>query len=134
MTEDARGVAATILRRLEDAWNAADGAAFGAAFAEDAAFVDIRGDHHRGRAAIAEGHRAIFATVYRGSAVRYELADARPLADGVLLAHTRATLAVPGGPLAGESRAIQTLVLARRDAAWEVAAFQNTPVAPPPPR
>ena len=57
-----------------------DGAAFGAPFAEDAAFVDIRGEHHRGRQAITQGHQTIFATVYRGSAVRYELIDARPLA------------------------------------------------------
>ena len=63
MAEDAESIAAALLRQLEDAWNAGDGAAFGAPFAEDADFVDIRGDHHRGRAAIAQGHRAIFDTV-----------------------------------------------------------------------
>src|SRR5215207_4666556 len=101
MTENARDPAAAILRRMEDAWNAADGAGFGAAFAEDADFIDIRGDHHRGRAAIAHGHQAILDTIYRGSTNRYELIDARPLGDAVLVALARATLRVPGGPLAG---------------------------------
>ena len=36
-------IAETIVKRLEDAWNAGDGAAFGAPFAPDADFVDIRG-------------------------------------------------------------------------------------------
>ena len=131
MTEDARGIEAALLQQLEDAWSAGDGAAFTAPFTEDVDFVDIRGAHHRGRTAVAHGHQAIFATIYRGSTARYELVGVRPLGDEVLLAHAQALLAAPDGPLAGEHRAMQTLVLARRGDAWQVAAFHNTLVAPP---
>jgi hypothetical protein len=48
-----------IVRQLEAAWNAMDGSAFAAPFAAEADFVNIRGDHFRGRAAIAAGHAAI---------------------------------------------------------------------------
>jgi uncharacterized protein (TIGR02246 family) len=56
-------VAKRILADLQAAWNRADGRACGAAFTDDADFVDIRGMQHRGREAIAGGHQAIFDTV-----------------------------------------------------------------------
>jgi uncharacterized protein (TIGR02246 family) len=77
---DPKETAETIVKRLEEAWNAGDGAAFGAPFASDADFVDIRGVWHRGEE-IAAGHQQIFDTVYAGSTVRYEVLDARPLND-----------------------------------------------------
>ena len=40
---------ADLVSELEKAWNAADGAAFGRPFAEDADFVNIRGEHFRTR-------------------------------------------------------------------------------------
>ena len=117
-----------VIRRLQDAWNAGDGAAFGEPFADDADFVDIRGIHHRGREAIVEGHRGIFATIYRGSRVAYELEQARALGEDVVLAHSQGTLfaLASAGPMAGEHRAMQSLVLVRRGGAWEIAGFHNT--------
>ncbi len=47
--------------------NSADGPRFGEPFIGDADFVDIRGERHRGRGAIASGHQAIFDSIYRGS-------------------------------------------------------------------
>ena len=129
--QDASAIAREIIQRLEDAWNAADGAAFGAPFAEDADFVTIRGEDHHGREAIAGGHQGIFDTIYRGSAVTYALVRARQLADDVVLAHARSALSVPSGPLAGEHNAISSLVLVRGNGAWQIAAFHNTLVAPP---
>ena len=129
-SEDVEGVAREIVGRLEHAWNAGDGAAFGAPFAADADFVDIRGDHHRGREAIVAGHRAILDTIYEGSTVAYRVTGARPLADGVLLVHTTGDLTIPAGPMAGAHRAQQSYVLVRRGGAWEIASFHNTLVAP----
>src|SRR3712207_2290615 len=129
MAEGAEGVAAEMIGRLEGAWNGADGRAFGEPFAADADFVDIRGEHHRGREAISAGHRAIFGSIYEGSTVDYELTGVRELSEGVILAHSSAVLRVPSGPLAGEHGAVQTLVLVREDDGWEIAAFHNTPVA-----
>lgn len=138
MSGEVRPVAEEVLRTLEQAWNAADGAAFGAPFTDDADFVAIRGDHHRTRAAIARGHQAIFDTIYRGSTIRHELTQARALADDVILAHSTQTLDAPGGPLAGTHRSTSTLVLVRTPDGWRIAAFHNTlvqgqPGAGPPP-
>lgn len=126
-----------IARRLEDAWNALDGPAFGAPFAADADFVTIRGEHFRGREAIADGHAAIFQTIYAGSTNHYTVESARLLRPEVALVLVHARLDVPHGPLAGRHIARFTLVLAKRRDGWEIAALHNTLVTvpgPPPSR
>ncbi len=128
MVDDARQIGESILRQLEQAWNAGDGAGFGAPFTEDADFVDIRGQHHRGREAIARGHQGIFDSIYRGSTVRYQLSHARPLTDDVILVHSAGTMDAPSGPMAGIHRATPSLVLVRGAGEWQVAAFHNTMV------
>lgn len=127
---DATAVATTIMKKLEAAWNAADGQAFGSTFAEDADFVDIRADYHKGRAAVAAGHQGVLDTIYRGSTNRYELLFARELAPGVLSAQVGATLNVPSGPMAGENRAVFTFVAHEANGAWLIDIFHNTLVPP----
>ena len=126
MTTDPQTVAGDFYAQLEKAWNAADGAAFGERFAADASFVDIRGEAHDGVPAIAEGHQAIFDTIYRGSTVRYDLDLARAVTDSVVLSRAKATLTVPGGPLAGTHRSMLTTVLRQTDEGWSAVAFHNT--------
>ena len=118
----------TVVKRLQDAWNAADGAAFGAPFAADADFVTIRGELHSGEA-IAAGHQQIFDTIYAGSTLRYTVLDAREIDDRVILAHLRGNLSVPAGPLAGEAEAVASIVLVRDGDEPRIAAFHNTRVA-----
>ena len=130
MAEGTENVAAELIGRLERAWNEADGRAFGEPFTADADFVDIRGEHHRGREPIAAGHQAIFDSIYEGSTIDYELTQARELSDNVILAHATGVLTVPSGPLAGEHSAVQSLVLVRGDDGWKIASFHNTLVAP----
>ncbi len=118
-----------IVSKLEKAWNAADGAGFAQPFAEDADFVNIRADHFRTREVIAQGHQSIFNTIYKGSVVRYQVASVREISPKVLLAHVKATLKVPTGPLAGEIDALYSLVLVQNGNDWQIAAFHNTLVA-----
>ena len=118
-----------IVSKLEKAWNAADGAGFAQPFAEDADFVNIRADHFHTRAVIAQGHQGIFDTIYKGSVVRYRLVSVREISPKVLLAHVKATLKVPTGPMAGEMDALYSLVLVQKGNDWQIAAFHNTLVA-----
>jgi len=127
-TADPTTIATTILQQLERAWNDADGAAFGAPFADESDFVDIRGGHHRGKAEIAHGHQAIFDSIYAGSTVRLRLDVARPVAGGILAVAT-STLDAPGGPLQGIHDARFTMVIAEQGDDWRVASFHNTLVA-----
>ena len=130
MAEGPEGVAAELIGRLERAWNEADGQAFGEPFAPDADFVAIRGEQLHGREAIATSHQGIFDSIYKDSSTDFELTGARELSDDVILAHAAAVLRAPSGPLAGEHTAVQTLVLVRGGAGWEIAAFHNTLRAP----
>src|SRR6187455_758904 len=116
-------IVSDLVRELEEAWNAADGAGFARAFAEDADFVNIRGEHLRTRDVIAKGHQAIFNTIYAGSVVRYQVTRVRAIASAVLVAHVTATLKAPTGPLAGEHSSLFTLVLVQDGNAWRIAAF-----------
>ena len=122
-------IAASLFQQAEDAWNAADGAAFGALFTEESDFVNIRGEHHRGSVAIARGHQGIFDTIYRGSRVRYEPELARSVAPGTIVALAAATLEVPAGPLQGVLNARMTVVITEQDGRWLITAFHNTLVA-----
>jgi uncharacterized protein (TIGR02246 family) len=120
--ETARSLAA----RLEEAWNAGDGVAFGAPFTADADFVTVRGELHQGREAIARGHQGIFDSIYAGSRVEYTVVDTRTVRGGVGIAHLGAVLKVPAGPLAGDHRALATVVIVSGENGPELTAFHNT--------
>jgi uncharacterized protein (TIGR02246 family) len=128
MTMDAQSIAETAVKRLEDAWNAADGAAFGAPFTPDADFVAIRGDLHSGEE-IAAGHQQIFETIYAGSTIRYTVLKARALDDRVILAHVEGELDAPVGPLAGQTNSLASVVLVDDGGEHRIAAFHNTLIA-----
>ncbi len=130
-----RGALENIVRQLEAAWNAMDGQAFAAPFAEDADFVNIRGEHARGRAAIDAGHAAIFQSIYAGSTTQQTIEAARLLRPDVALVRVHSVLNAPHGPLAGRHAARYSMILTRENGRWEIAAFHNTLEAPPgPPR
>ena len=122
-------VAAPIVERLQQAWNAADGRAFAAPFADDTDFVEIRGGHHRGAEAVARGHEAIFSTIYAGSTVDLQLETARTVAPGAVVAVVGSTLQVPAGPMAGVNQARMTMVIVEQEDDWYITAFHNTLVA-----
>jgi uncharacterized protein (TIGR02246 family) len=92
----------------------ANGEAFGAPFAEDAEFVNIRGEHHTSRTAIARGHQAIFDSIYKGSVNKYEALVVKQLAENVLYVLGHATLHVPTGPMAGDHESHFSVVMSRR--------------------
>jgi uncharacterized protein (TIGR02246 family) len=113
-----------ILASLEASWNRADGAAYGAHFAEDAEFVDIRGELHRGRGAIAGGHQWIFDNIYKGSRMTYRLVGARAVTDDVIVAHGLAFMETTNHMFDGR-HAINTFVVVRNGENWLIAAFHN---------
>lgn len=117
-------VATRTLERLQDAWNRADGTAYGAEFAPDAEFVDIRGELHRGLPAITGGHQWIFDNIYKGSRMRYELVGARAVTPEVVLAHSVGILDTPSGMFEGRY-AINTIIMARQGETWRITAFHN---------
>ncbi|MEO8541437.1 MAG: SgcJ/EcaC family oxidoreductase [bacterium] len=130
MTDDTTEIATALMRQLEVAWNRADGPGFAAPFTDDADFVDIRADYHKGRPEIAEGHVRILTGIFKDSVNKYELLAARELAPGVIGAQVRSTLQVPTGPMAGENRAVFSFVAVKHGEQWQIEQFHNT-LAPP---
>jgi uncharacterized protein (TIGR02246 family) len=132
LAQTATTLARQVLLNLEAAWNTADGAAFGAAYAPDASFVTIRGEHIQGSAAIGAGHHGIFTTIYAGSTNRMDLVRADQVAEGVVLAVSLNTLDCPTGPLAGRHQAMSTSVITRSGGdlgPWHIVSTHNTLVA-----
>ncbi len=122
-------------KALQDAWNRGDAAGYASLFTDDADFVAWNGSYGRGRQAIEDGHRRLFAGPLTGS--RMVLVDdgaesvppeslrfVRPdvavmvISGVVTLAHQSAT-----GP---DHESVQTFVLVKDGGRWLVAAFHNT--------
>ena len=114
-----------IVATLQAAWNAGDGDAFGAVFADDADFLNIRAEHVRGRVAIASGHIGIFRTIYAGSVVQLTLESLRLLRPDVALMHVHSTLDAPSGPMKGKHDGRFSAVLTRDAGGWRIASFHN---------
>lgn len=129
LSTNPEAVALAVLERLEAAWNDADGTTFGASYAPDASFVNIRGEHIVGSKAIGDGHAGIFSTIYAGSVNRMELVRATEISEGVVLAVSVNTLDCPTGPLAGRHQAMSTSVISRPVdglGLWQVLSSHNT--------
>jgi uncharacterized protein (TIGR02246 family) len=119
-------IASKLIGKLETAWNNADGKTFSESFTEEADYVDVRADYHKSRIAIEKGHQAIFDSIYKGSTVKYSLVQARILNENTFVAHGRAVLSAPSGPLAGTSNATFSFVAAQQNGKWLIESFQNT--------
>ncbi|HLM58395.1 MAG TPA: SgcJ/EcaC family oxidoreductase [Pyrinomonadaceae bacterium] len=115
-----------IVRQLQDGWNAHDGKAFAAPFAEDADYVVVNGMKIKGREEIEKGHAGIFSTFYKESHNVATLKSVRFLRPDVAVAHVEWNLEVkPGGE---KAKAMNSLVLTRDGGKWSIASFHNTPI------
>src|ERR1700749_4278261 len=128
MTGEGRALHGMVYQ-LEQAWNAADSAAFAAPFTEDADFIHILGGYYTGRSAIEAGHRMIFGTIYKGSTVRYSVEKIRFLRPDVALIFVRQFLQFfeDGHPRELEGR--PTIIVQQVDGEWKIAAMQNTRIS-----
>ncbi|MDQ3801545.1 MAG: SgcJ/EcaC family oxidoreductase [Acidobacteriota bacterium] len=121
------------VEQLMKGWNAKSGAEFAKPFAEDADYVIINGMQLKGRPAISEGHQRIFDTIYKNSTLTGEVTQLRFLRPDVAIVHARGVLNVtmPDNSTQSNNARI-TLVMAKNKDKWEIAAFQNTQIQPPP--
>jgi len=117
-----------IAKHLEDAWNEMSGEKFSQPFTTQSDFINIRGMYiSKGtKEKVAEGHQAIFDSFYKDSKLKYEVADAELLNEQTILAHIKAELSVPHGPLTGTHNSIITIVVIQENDEWKIRAFHNT--------
>jgi uncharacterized protein (TIGR02246 family) len=117
---------------VEDGWNAGDGKAFAAPFAEDADYVIVNGMHIKGREAIATGHQTIFDTIYKKSHNTATIKSIRFLREDIAVAHIEWHLKFRVNDEAREGKAMNSMVLTRQDGRWSIAAFHNTAISSAP--
>ena len=117
-----------LVAQMEAGWNAGDGDAFAAPFAEDADYVVVDGAYISGRPTIVGGHRHILSTFYRGSENRGTVEAIRFLRPDVAVARVRWHLRFDAGSGPQEAQSRCQVVATRGSGGWELAVFQNTPV------
>ncbi len=121
----------SLVDAIRHAWDVGDGAAFGAPFAADADYTVWNGHYMKGRDAIAQGHQHIFDTFYRNTKNHLRVTGIRFLRDDVALVRGHGHLSDAAGNQLGDG-VTPLFVMTKENGAWQIAAFQNTPLMPLP--
>ncbi|GAA3560493.1 SgcJ/EcaC family oxidoreductase [Amycolatopsis ultiminotia] len=122
-----------VLRRITDAWNSGDAAAYARQFTADADYVTWFGMRFTGRAAIESSHRELFEGPLRGSKLSsLDEAEVRfPLPDTAIVVSGGGSSLTGRDPVDEGRVTTVTFVLIRDSEGWVVTAFQNTRVTDP---
>jgi uncharacterized protein (TIGR02246 family) len=123
-----------VLTRLAAAWNDGDATAYADQFTPDATYVVFDGTVVRGRAAIEDSHRALFAGPLRGFRMDppAEPVPVRYLGPDVAHVLVAGGTRRPGqDELPPDRASVVSFVLVRKDDRWRIAAFQNTRATAP---
>ncbi|HXL08597.1 MAG TPA: SgcJ/EcaC family oxidoreductase [Candidatus Bathyarchaeia archaeon] len=115
-----------IHRRMIDAWNAGDGAAFAAPFTDDADFVAWEGTHLKGRQELAVFTQQIFDTVVKGSRLEGEVKFVRFLSPVLAVMHSVVRVTLHGQTKASPGRdSMELTVVTKRDGEWRGEGLMN---------
>ena len=120
-----------IVKQVEDGWNAHDGKAFAAPFADDADYVVTNGMFSKGKNSIEEGHTRIFSTIYKDSRNAATVKSIRFLRSDVAVVHIEWNLEFRVGSETKKTQAMNTMFMTKENGKWSIAAFHNTYIAPP---
>lgn len=119
--DDWREQIESVIKREDDAWNAADPAAFSLLLADDCVFTDVFGTVSQGRMPIVERMTNLLRGMYRGSSLTQKMEAARLLTPDVITAETKATISRHPRPDGFHFRVTQVSVL--KCGSWHVASF-----------
>jgi uncharacterized protein (TIGR02246 family) len=116
-----------LYHQLLDSWNRRSAQEYAALFAEDGSIVGFDGSQVNGRSEIERHIDQIF-TDHQTATYIGAIREVRPLSADVALLRAVVGMIPPGQvDLNPAANAIQSLIAARRDGAWRIELFQNTP-------
>lgn len=118
-----------LYQRMLDGWNARDGGAYAAVFAKDATVVGFDGSEMVGREAIGATLSAIFADHPTPEYITIVRGVTFPASGAAILRADSGLLPRGASDLNPALNARHALVAVRRDGAWAIVHFQNTPAA-----
>ena len=110
---------------VSDAWEQADGEAFGSYFTEDADFTVWFGLNLNGQREIAEGHQWVFETVYPNTRYEFDIAKLKLLEPNVAIVHLNASIIAPGEDLPEDPHTFPVAVLQKNNNQWKIVMFHN---------
>ena len=118
------------MRSLEEAWARGDADAYGALHSTAATYVAFDGTVMTGSVEIADGHRALFAGIMKGSRLLTVERSARHLGADLVVVVQRAGIVMSWqrGRIRPSRKRLSTntTLLRQIDGVWVVEAFQNT--------
>jgi uncharacterized protein (TIGR02246 family) len=117
------------LAGLYRAWEANDAEAFVADYTEDASVIQP-GVYKKDREEIRTTMAAGFAGPLNGSRATDHTVDVRFLTDGTAIVVSEGGIIFPGQDAVASERLVRaTWVLVRRDGAWRIASYHNSPAS-----
>lgn len=113
-----------LLERSREAWNAGDGAAYGACFTADATDVTYVGTVYHGGAEIGRAHQALFDSFLKGTRLTLDILDIRYYGMDTAVVVTRGESSKRAPKKLGK---LATYTVVRdTDGQWRIAAVQKT--------
>lgn len=128
---EARSAIDLLFSLMEQAWNRADVDSYSHLYADDVGYVNRFGALLEGRDEVARIHAEAFAGWLHDTKLRLSTKRFRLLAPGVALAQVD-VVTNADTPNCGDLRAIATIVIAKTEADWRVAALHVSEIRPGP--
>jgi uncharacterized protein (TIGR02246 family) len=122
-----------LVSEFANTWNRHDMKAMHELDAEDVEWINVVGQHWRGRTTVFKGHTAIHKGMSAGTSMSVESATIRPIAPSVAIAVATMHFGASANPrfawvIAAKTRGSFTMV--KRDGSWKIVHFQNTVIDP----
>jgi uncharacterized protein (TIGR02246 family) len=130
-SEDEKRVRA-VVAEFANTWNRHDMKAMHELDTDDVEWINVVGNHWRGKATVYKGHDTIHRTIAAKSEMSVEETLIRAIAPGVAVAVATMKFS-PAITPSGEVRAAKTrgtFILVKSDSGWKIAHFQNTVIDP----
>lgn len=123
-----------LVNGFADAWNHHDMKAMHDLDTDDVEWVNVVGQHWRGKETVRRGHTAIHKGMDAHSTMSVESTSLHPVASDVtVVVATLHFLRAPSDPLYagnGDTKTRGSFTMVKRDGVWKIAQFQNTVVDP----
>jgi len=123
----------TIVAEFANTWNRHDMNAMHALDTEDVEWINVTGNHWRGKASVFKGHDTIHRTIFAKTSMSVLGLTVRPIGMDVALAVATmmfGPVISPTGQTAPELKTRGTFMAVKRAGIWKIAHFQNTTVDP----
>ena len=100
---------------------------------EDVEWINVSGNHWRGKEEVYKGHDTIHRTIFANTDMSIDTATLRAIAPDVTAAVATmrfGPVITPNGQMVHEIKTRGTFILLKREGRWKIAHFHNTTVDP----